>query len=290
LAKVHPTAIVSAESVLADDCDIGPWCVLTGPVTLGAGVRLVANVQLNGPVTIGASTIAYPFVCVGFPGQDVKFTLSMPTPGVRIGTNCILREHVTIHAATKPEVPSIVGDNVFMMASSHLGHDGRIGNNVILVNAAILAGHSVVDDNATIGGGCAVHQFTRIGRMAFMSGGTAVSMDVPPFCIVADRQRIAGINRVGCRRGGMPRDHITQLDRAFREVFRGHLPRLEMIQRLTELGQDCPPVMEMARFVSEAKRAICPGPGRPPRLLTTWLHYQRRGKSVPEMQEGDESM
>lgn len=142
----------------------------------------------------------------------------------------------------------------------------------------------------TLAVGVRVHQFTRIGRMAFMSGGTAVSMDVPPFCIVADRQRIAGINRVGCRHSGMPREHITQLDRAFREVFRGHMPRPEMIQALTELGRDCPPVQEMAAFVAGAKRAICPGPGRPPRLLTTWLHYQRHGKSVPEMSDGEESM
>lgn len=108
MPKIHPTAIVSPESVLADDCDIGPWCVLTGPVTLGAGVRLVGNVHLNGPVTLGSGTIAYPFVCVGFPGQDVKFKLGMPTPGVRVGVNCILRENVTIHSATRPEAPTIV--------------------------------------------------------------------------------------------------------------------------------------------------------------------------------------
>ena len=287
MPTIHPTAVVSPEAVLAADCEVGPWCVLAGPVTLHAGVKLVASVQLNGPVTIGAGSVVYPFVCVGFPGQDVKFKLGMHTPGVVIGKNAIIREAVTVHAATKPERPTTIGDNVFMMANSHLGHDGLIGNNVILVNAAILAGHSEVQDNATIGGGCAVHQFTRIGRFAFMSGGTAVSMDVPPFCIVSDRQRIAGINRVGLRRSGMPREHITKLDHAFREVFRGHVPRQEMIQKLNELGRDCPPVLEMAAFVSQAKRSICPGPGRPPRLLTTWLHFQRRGKAIVEADEDE---
>ena len=120
-----------------------------------------------------------------------------------------------------------------------------------------------------------------------MSGGSGVSMDVPPFCIVSDRQRIAGINRVGLRRSGMPREHITRLDEAFRKVFRVHVPRPEMVQMLEELGKDCPPVMEMAQFVKDAKRAICPGPGRPPRLMTTWLHHSRRGTPIPD-DAGDE--
>lgn len=288
MAEIHPSAIVSRESQVAHDANIGPGCVLTGKVVIRPGVRLVANVQLNGPVDIGAGTIVYPFACLGFPGQDFKFKMGMPTPGVKIGANCIIREHVTVHAATKEEAPTTIGDGVFMMVASHAGHDVKVGNNVIMVNASLLAGHSTVFDGATIGGGCAVHQFTRIGRMAFMSGGASVSMDVPPFCIVSDRQRIAGINRVGLRRSGMPREHITKLDEAFRKVFRAHVPRPEMVQILEELGKDCPPVMEMAQFVKDAKRAICPGPGRPPRLMTTWLHHSRRGTPIPD-DTGDES-
>jgi len=279
---IHPTAMVSSQARLGDGCEIGPHCVITGPVTLGPGVRLVANVHVSGPVEIGAGTIIYPFACLGFPPQVFKFTPGMPTAGVRVGSGCVIREHVTIHAASKTDAPTFVGDRAYMMVGSHMGHDSRIGDDVILVNGAMLAGHSTVMDRATIGATCGVHQFTRVGRFAFMSGGTAVSMDVPPFCIVSDRQRLAGINRVGLRRSGMPREQITMVDRAFREVFRGHMPRQEQIQRLEELGRDCPPVMEMAVFVREAKRAICPGPGRPPRLLTTWLHFRRRGVEVPE--------
>lgn len=277
---IHPSAIVSSRAQLEDGCEIGPHCVLSGPVVLGAGVRLVANVHVSGPVTIGAGTILYPFACVGFPPQDFKFSPGMPTAGVAIGSACVIREQVTIHAATKTDTPTTVGNRAYMMVASHMGHDSRIGDDVILVNGAALAGHSTVMDKATIGGCCGVHQFTRVGRLAFMSGGTGVSMDVPPFCIVAERQRIAGINRVGLRRSGMARDHITQVDRAFREVLRGHMARAEQVQRLEELGKDCPPVMEMAQFVKEAKRAICPGPGRPPRLLTTWLHFRRRGVEI----------
>lgn len=278
MPEIHPSAVVSTESELAPDCIIGPGCVLTGRVKLGAGVHLIASVQLNGPVEIGPGTVVYPFACLGFPGQDFKFKPGMPTPGVKVGSGCILREGVTIHAATKPEAATTVGNNVLMMVGSHIGHDGYVGNNVIMVNGAVMAGHSAAHDNATIGGLCAVHQFTRVGRMAFMSGGTAVSMDVPPFCIVSDRQRLGGINRVGLRRSGMDRAHITRVDEAFRLAFRNHSSRTEQIQILDDLGRDCPPVAEMAKFVKEAKRAICPGMGRPPRTLTTFLHRQRRGQ------------
>ncbi len=282
---IHPSAIVSSQANLGDGCEIGPHCVISGQVTLGPGVRLIANVHLAGPLQVGSGTVIYPFACLGFPPQDFKFTPGMPTPGVVVGSGCVLREHVTIHAASKMDAPTRVGDRAYMMVASHVGHDARVGNDVILVNGAGLAGHSEVMDNATVGAACGVHQFTRVGRFAFMSGGTGVSMDVPPFCIVAERQRVAGINRVGLRRAGMPREHITMLDRAFRVVFRGHLPRHEQVQRLEELGRDCPPVMEMATFVRSARRAICPGPGRPPRLLTTWLHFRRRGITIGETGE-----
>ena len=253
---IHASAIVSKESVIPPDAEIGPGCVLTGRVVLGAGVRLIGNVYLNGPIEIGTGTVVYPFACLGFEPQDVKFKPGMTTPGVKVGSNCTIREHVTLHQATKPDRPTSVGDNCFMMVGSHLGHDARIGNNVTLVNGAVLGGHAEVHDGATLGGGVAIHQFTRVGRLAMMQGHAGVSMDVPPFCVAMEVNRIVGLNLVGMRRSGMPRAHITRLDQAFREVFRVQLQRKEMVQRLETLGNDCPPVLEVATFIREAKRAI----------------------------------
>lgn len=285
---IHPTAYVSPGCELADNVDIGPHCVLeaqNGPVRLASGVRLVGNVHLNGPVTIGADTIIYPFACIGFPPQDFKFNLGDPTAGVTIGARGIIREHVTIHAATSRETPTSVGDRMFMMVGSHIGHDARIGNNVVMVNASLVGGHAVLGDGVTLGGGAMVHQHTRLGRLVFITGGEGVSMDVPPFCLVPERNRIVGINLVGLRRSGMPREHITKVRQAFRDALRPALQRDEMVAILRDLGSDCPPVMEMADFVAEAKRSIIPGPGRVPRSLASWLHLLRRGKaqvSVPE--------
>ncbi|MCK6477650.1 MAG: acyl-ACP--UDP-N-acetylglucosamine O-acyltransferase [Phycisphaerales bacterium] len=289
MPTIHSSATVSDQAVLADDVEIGPRCVIEGPVTLGPGVRLIASVHVSGPVEIGEGTTVYPFTCLGYPGQDWKFKPGDPTPGVRIGKGCILREHVTIHAATKPDRPTTVGDRCMMMVGTHLGHDSRIGNDVVMVNNSGLAGHSELGDNVTLSGMVGIHQFVRVGRFVFMAMGVGVSMDVPPFCVVPERQRMEGINRVGLRRAGFPRDHITAIDEAFRKVFRpGNLGRPEMIEMLTELGKECPPVMEMAEFVRQSKRGICPGSGRPPRLFAPLVHRLRRGHSVVPPEGEDE--
>lgn len=289
MPEIHPSAIIGKECELDDGVVIGPYCVLHGRVKLGAGVRLISAVQLSGPVEIGEGTEIYPGACIGFPGQDLKFKHGMATAGVRVGKKCMIREHVTVHAATNDHTPTSVGDRAFMMACSHLGHDARIGNDVTMVNGAGLAGHAQVGDNVTMSGGAVIHQFTRVGRLAFMSGGTGVSMDVPPFCMVPERQRVAGINLVGMRRMGISREEITRVREAFRIVFRpGDLSKEEMITHLDRLGRNSAAVTEMATFVRESKRAICPGPGRPPRLISSWINLRRRGRGESPLEGLDE--
>lgn len=264
--QIHPSAVVPPEATLAEDVEIGPYCVLQGQVTLGPGVRLVSHVQLQGPITIGAGTQVWPFACLGLPPQDFKFGPDSVTAGVRIGADCIIREYASVHAATNDDTPTAIGDRVFMMGMSHVGHDGNVGDDVILVNYTGLAGHVTVGNKATLSGQCAVHQFCRIGRLAFMSAGTAVSTDVPPFCVVNERQRMGGVNLVGMRRSGMAREEITAVREAFRKCFRASLPKGELIETLDELGASSPAVAEMAEFVRTAQRPICPGRGKPPRL------------------------
>jgi UDP-N-acetylglucosamine acyltransferase len=260
---IHPTAIVGKECELGDGVEIGPYCIVGGRVKLGDGVRLVSHVQISGPVEVGDQTRIYPFASLGFPPQDVKWKDGNPTAGVKIGRECIIRENVTIHLATKTDRPTTVGDKCFLMVASHLGHDAKIGNDVVLVNNVLLAGHSEVGDNATLAGGVGVHQFTRVGRMAFVSGLVGVSMDIPPFCVSGARNTLHGINLVGLRRSGVPRDQITLVRRAFRQVFRTSLPRTQMLETLQAMGRDCPLVAEMAEFVATSKRSISKGTGGP---------------------------
>jgi UDP-N-acetylglucosamine acyltransferase len=266
MRTVHPTAIVSTEADLGEDVHIGPFCIIEGRVKLGEGVNLLAAVHLRGPLEIGARTILYPGACAGFPAQDVKVAPGDPTAGAVIGSDTILREHATVHAATSREVPTRVGDRVFMMVGTHVGHDAQVGSGVTMVNGVGLAGHVEVGDGATFGGGAVIHQFCRVGRLAFVSGGTAASMDIPPYCTLHERNRLGGLNTVGMRRAGIPRDQITRARAAFREVFRRTLPRDEMVALLEARSEGCPVVAEMARFMATSKRGICAALSRPPRL------------------------
>ncbi|VAX40430.1 Acyl-[acyl-carrier-protein]--UDP-N-acetylglucosamine O-acyltransferase [hydrothermal vent metagenome] len=280
---IHPTAIISPEADLAEGVQIGPFCTITGRVTLGPGVRLIASAHIQGPATIGEGTTLYPGACIGFEPQDSKFTPGSPTAGVVIGARCLLREQATIHAATSLDTPTTLGDECFLMACSHVGHDCRIGNNVILVNYTGISGHCEVGDNATFSGHVGLHQFVRIGRLAFLSGGVAVGMDVPPFCMVNERNRLGGLNLVGMRRNGIPRAEITEVRRAFRECFRTPIPTTEMLAMLDERSGDSPAVAEIAEFVRGSTRGVCPGMGRPPRVLTTWLQRRRRGEILDDV-------
>ncbi len=257
--SIHPTSVVDRDAELAPGVVIGPLCSITGRVRLGPGVRLLSRVCIQGPATIGAGTVVYPNACLGLEPQDYKFKPGTPTAGIAIGRDCLIREGVTVHAATTEQAPTTIGDRVFMMVNAHAGHDARVENDVILVNGALLAGHTLIQERAIISGNSCVHQFCSVGRLAFATGAIAVAMSVPPFCMCGERNTLNGLNIVGMRRSGMDRDHISRVRIAFREVFWVSLPRQEMIQRLTELGADCPPVMEMAEFVRASKRPIARG-------------------------------
>ena len=257
MTTIHPSAAISGPTEFGKDVHIGAYCVINGPVKLGDGVRLIGNVYLNGPVEIGARTTVHPFASIGFAPQDVKFKPELGTVGVKIGEDCQLREHVTIHSASNGKTrPTTVGDRCFLMVAAHMGHDSIIGNDVVLVNNTALGGHVELGDRVTVGGGAVVHQFCRIGRLAFVGGGSTITTEVPPFCLVWGRNQLAGLNVIGMRRAGVSREEITTIRRAFREAIRTRPAREIMLRRLREIGANCGPVMEMADFVSTSTRAI----------------------------------
>ncbi len=261
-AEIHPTAYVDPDSHLGEGVVVGPHCYVGAGVRLDTGVRLIASVHVEGPATIGSGTTVYPYAVIGMPGQDFKFSPGDPTPGVVIGSGCVIREHVTVHAATTDDHPTTIGDKCYFMASSHVGHDCVVGNGVILVNNALLAGHVRVGDNATFSGNTAIHQHGRVGRMAFISGGVATAMDVPPFCLCDHINTTNGLNLVGLRRAGVPKESIDALRFAFRTVISKSLPRDAALAKLRELGGDDPYVSELAEFIATSKRGIGRGADR----------------------------
>jgi UDP-N-acetylglucosamine acyltransferase len=198
---IHPTAIVEAGAVLGAECVIHAYAVITRHVVLGDGV------------------VVHPFAVVGGDPQDLGFDTSRAT-GVRIGARSVLREHVTVSRATKPDGVTEIGADCFLMAASHVAHDCRLGERVILANAVLLAGHVEIGARAFVGGGAAVHQFVRVGEGAMISGLARMAHDLPPFLMAAERDEVVGLNVVGIRRRGLPRETVVELKRAYHEVFR----------------------------------------------------------------------
>ncbi|MCC5821935.1 MAG: acyl-ACP--UDP-N-acetylglucosamine O-acyltransferase [Phycisphaerales bacterium] len=268
MPNIHPTATVDEAAMLADDVEVGPYTIVSGPVTIGPGVRLLARVSIQGPATIGAGTIVYPNACIGFEPQDYKFKPGMATAGVTIGEGCLIREHVTVHASTSAEKPTRIGNRVFMMVNSHAGHDCEVRDEAILVNNTALAGHCEVHERAILSGGVMLHQFGRVGRLAMCSGGSLLTNDVPPYCMTAMRNMLVGLNLVGMRRSGMDRGEIDAVRRAYREVFRRNPPRKELLEQLKERAETSEAVSHILEFVLATKRSITPVGGHRYRLAS----------------------
>jgi len=197
--SIHPTAIVEDGAQVGAGCTIHPYAIVTRHCELGEGV------------------VVHSFAVLGGDPQDLHFDPATRS-GVRIGAGTVIREHVTVHRATKPDSWTEVGAGCFLMACSHVAHDCRLGDRVILANAVLLGGHVQIGDGAFLGGEALIHQFERIGEGAMVGGGAEVSQDVPPFSMATRRNEVIGLNVVGLRRRGLPRPTLAELKRAFRAV------------------------------------------------------------------------
>jgi UDP-N-acetylglucosamine acyltransferase len=197
---IHPTAIVEPGAQLGAGCEIMAYAVVTKHVTLGDNV------------------VVHPFAVIGGDPQYLKFDRASST-GVRVGAGTVIREHVTINRSIQPDKFTVVGANCFLMAASHVAHDCEVADNVVLANAALLAGHVSVGGHSFLGGGAAVHQFCRIGESVMVAGHASITRDVPHFTMVAERDEVIGFNAIGLRRRGFSRVAIAELKAAFKDVY-----------------------------------------------------------------------
>jgi UDP-N-acetylglucosamine acyltransferase len=199
---IHPTAIVEPGAQLGADCVIHPYAIIKKGAILGDRVTV------------------HPFAVVGGDSQDLKFNPAVES-GVRIGAGTVIRESVTVNRSTEQGSYTVVGEKCLLMACSHVGHDSELGRNVVLANCALIAGHVTVGDYAILGGGAAFHQFCRIGEGVMVGGVARITLDLPPFCLGAERNTVYGLNIIGLRRRGVPAASIRELKEAFRAVFFG---------------------------------------------------------------------
>ena len=254
--QVHPSAIISPQARIGSDCFIGPYVVVGDEVTLGDRVRLDGHCVVEGRTRIGDETHVFPFVSIGLPPQDLKFK-GEPSE-TEVGRRNVIREFVTIHRGTIGGGGiTKTGDDCFLMAQAHIAHDCVLGNNVIMANAATLAGHVDVDDGANIGAYSGVHQFCRIGREAYVGGYSVVVKDALPFALtVGNHARCYGLNKVGVRRRGYSRETIAALHHAFTLLLASKLNTTQALARMREEIKDSEEVNELVRFVETSKRGV----------------------------------
>ena len=254
---IHPSAVIEDGATIGADVSIGPFCHVGPDVTLGDGVKLVSHVAVHGRTTVGARTRIFPFASIGHEPQDLKFRGEPST--LVIGSDCLIREGVTMNPGTAGgRMTTVIGDRCTFLANSHAAHDCHVGNDVILSNNVMLAGHTSIGDFVIMGGGSAVHQYVRIGPHAFVGGLAGVEHDVIPYGMaLGNRAYLAGLNLIGLKRRGFTREAIHDLRRAYRLLFAAEGTLKERVEDVAGEFATHPQVHEVLDFIREGgERAI----------------------------------
>ena len=258
MANIHATAVVDPSAKLGTDVEIGPYCVIGPDVELGDGAVVRSHATLIGRATLGEGCQVYPFVSIGQTPQDVRFHDEPST--LTIGPNTTIREYVTIHPGTEGgHMATKVGANCLLMIGAHVAHDCALGDNVTLVNGATLGGHVSIGEGAIIGGLSAVHQFVRIGAYAFIGGMTGITADVIPFGMaIGNRANLCGLNIVGLKRKGFPREQIHELRQAYRMLFSSEGTLKERLEDVEGMFSANPLAKQIIDFMkTESDRSFC---------------------------------
>ncbi len=258
---IDPSARIAPEAELAPDVEVGPGAIIEGPSRIGPGTRILAHAYIGPYTTIGAGNLIGFGAVIGYEPQDYAF--QGEESYTVIGDHNIIREYVTIHRGTKPGSSTRVGNHNFLMALSHLAHNAVVGNQVIVVNGALVGGYVEVGDRAFISGNCLIHQFCRVGTLALMRGGARTSRDVPPYSIVDGEHIVRGLNLVGLKRAGFTGAQITPLRQAFRLLFARRVNLSLALERVAAEVPPTPEVNHLLDFIRSSKRGVALGPRGP---------------------------
>lgn len=252
---IHETAVIHPDAVLGKNVKVGPYAVIDKDTVIGDGCVVGAHAVIHPYTKIGKNCTFYPGCSIGAAPQDLKFVGEVSY--TVIGDGGSFRECCTVNRACGEGLETRIGNNILMMAYTHVAHNCIVGNNVIMSNVATLAGHVTVEDRAVIGGLSAVHQFCKVGRNVMIGGMARVSQDVPPFMIIAgDPAVVSGLNSVGLSRAGMPAEQRSELKKAFRILYRSGLPLQDAIATMEQELESCEPVEHLLRFLRTVDRGI----------------------------------
>ncbi len=256
--KIHPTAIVDKKAKLADDIEVGPYAIIGPDVEIAKGTVVGPRATIEGHTAIGESNRIFTGAVIGSIPQDLKYKGKKTF--LKIGKNNTIREYVTMNPGTEEGTITSVGDGNLFMAYSHVAHDCRIGNSCIIANIGTLAGHVTVEDRVVIGGLAAVHQFTRVGKMAIIGGCSKVVQDIPPFSTCdGNPARVYGLNLIGIRRGGMSKKAQVELRKAFKILFHSGFALKNGIEKVKKEVGLIEEVLYLLNFLKNSERGICRG-------------------------------
>ncbi|MFA5181700.1 MAG: acyl-ACP--UDP-N-acetylglucosamine O-acyltransferase [Syntrophales bacterium] len=255
--KIHPTAIISSEAHLEEGVEIGPYSIIGPDVNIGKNTIIGPHVVIDSQTDIGEGCRIFQFSSIGAVPQDLKF--KGEATRTIIGNYNTIREYVTIHRATSADIGvTIMGDYNLLMAYCHVAHNCKLGNRIVMANAANLAGHIHIEDNAIIGGLTGIHQFTRIGAHCIIGGCSAVAKDVPPFVMASgNTAKLYGLNMIGLKRRNFSPETIQSLKQAYRFVFRSSLLLKTAIAKVKTEVADIPEVRQFIDFIENSQRGIC---------------------------------
>lgn len=253
---IDPRAVVSPRAEIAADVEIGPFSVIGAEVCIGRGTWIGPHVVINGPTRIGAENRIYQFASIGDAPQDKKYK-GEPTR-LEIGDRNVIRESVTVNRGTiTGHGVTRIGDDNLLMAYSHVAHDCRLGNQIVLANCATLGGHVDIEDWVIMGGLAAVHQFTRIGAHAFLAHNAMVTRDVPPYVMAVGRPAIPhSVNSEGLKRRGFSAEQIQNIRRAYRLLYRSGLKLAEALEQLEQAAATQAEIRPFVEFVKNSHRSI----------------------------------
>lgn len=254
MKKIHPSAIISPAVEIGEDVEIGPYAIIEGNVKIGNNCKIGPLVHIQGNTEIGEGCKIFTGAIIGSIPQDLKYKGGKTY--LKIGKNNVIREFVTINLATSEGEETVIGDNNLLMAYSHIAHNCKIGNNVIIANGGTLAGHVVVEDYAIIGGLVGIHQFCKIGKHSIIGGCSKVTMDIIPF-IVADGHpaRPYGINIIGLKRRNFSDEKINILKNVYKIIFKSGLNITDALKKLEELSH-FEEVKDIIEFIKNSERGI----------------------------------
>jgi UDP-N-acetylglucosamine acyltransferase len=255
--SIHPTAVIHVKAEIDSQAEIGPYVVIDGAVKIKRGTRVMAHAYLTGCTEIGEENEIFPGAVLGAEPQDKAY--AGQETYLSIGDRNVFREHVQVHRGTAAGSATVIGNDNFLMATAHVGHNCKLGDNVILANGALLGGYVEVGNNVFISGNCVVHQFVHIGDFALMRGLSGTSRDVPPYAIIDWQHTVRGVNVVGLKRAGYDDKRIRAIRQAFRILFRPGRNLAIAVKEVEQTAQANNDVLALLQFIKTSKRGVCFG-------------------------------